>query len=84
MDGYFRDLKARLRATKGGGPEAWVRVLLQSGPQKRRGGGQYSVNIGGGDVLRGFRGPMGEVIVRAERREEGGHGWKNDLFDLHK
>jgi hypothetical protein len=82
MDGYFRDLKARVRVAKGVGPEAWVRVLLQSGPQRRRGSGHYPVNIGGEDILRGFRGPMGEAIVRAEGREEGVHGWKNDVFDL--
>ena len=84
MDGYIRDLKARVRVAKGGGPEAWVRALLQSELHQRRGGGQYSVTIGGEDVLRGFCGPMGEVIVRMERREEGGHGWKNDVFDLQK
>lgn len=83
MDGYIRDLKARVRVAKGGGPEAWVRALMQSGLQ-RRGGGQYSVTIGGEDVLRGFRGPMGEVIVKAERRVEGGRGWQNDVFDLQK
>ena len=42
------------------------------------------MNIGGEDVLRGFRGPMGEGIVRAERRAEGGSGWKNDVFDPQK
>lgn len=82
MDGYFRDLKARLRVAKGVGPEAWVRVLLQSRPHQRRRSGQYSVSIGGEDVLRGFHGPIGEVIVRAGKREDGGHGWKNDVFDL--
>jgi len=39
---------------------------------------------GGEDVLRGFRGPMVEGIVRAERRAEGGSGWKNDVFDPQK
>ena len=84
MDGYFRDLKARVRVAKGLGPEAWVRAILQSGPQQRSSGGQFAVNIGGEDVLRGFRGPMGEGIVRAERRAEGGSGWKNDVFDPQK
>lgn len=81
MDGYIRDLKARLRVAKGLGPEAWVRAFLQSGPQKRSTGGQYALNIGGEDVLRGFCGPMGESFVKAERKAEGGHGWRNDIFD---
>jgi Protein of unknown function (DUF4449) len=84
MDGYVRDLKARLRVAKGLGPEAWVRAILQSGPHKRGVGGQYAVNIGGEDLLRGFRGPMGESLVRAQRKAEGGHGWKNDIFDPQK
>src|SRR5271170_1421234 len=84
MDGYFRDMKARVKIAKGLGPEAWVRAVLQSGPQQRIAGGQYAVNVGGEEVLRGFRGPMGEGIVRAERRAEGGKGWKNDVFDPQK
>jgi Protein of unknown function (DUF4449) len=81
MDGYLRDLKARVKIAKGLGPEAWVRAFLQSGTQSRSRGGQYAVNIGGEDVLKGFRGPMGEGVIRAERKAEGGHGWKNDVFD---
>src|SRR5271170_6549476 len=57
MDGWFRDLKARVRVAKGLGPEAWVRAVLQGGTQQRSSGGQFAVNIGGEDVLRGFRGP---------------------------
>jgi hypothetical protein len=82
MDGYFRDLKARVRVAKGLGPEAWVRAILQSGPQQRSSGGQFSVNIGGEDVLRGFRGPMGEGIVRAERRAEDRGG--RMMFLIHR
>ena len=84
MDRYVRDLKARVRVTKGMGPEAWVRAILESASQQRSAGGQFAVNIGGEDVLRGFRGPMGEAIVRAERRAEGGSGWRNDVFDPQK
>jgi hypothetical protein len=83
MDGYIRDLRARVRVAKGMGPEAWVRAVMQGAPQARK-SGQFAVNIGGESVLRGFRGPMGEGIVRAERRAEGGHGWKNDVFDPQK
>jgi len=84
MDGYFTDLKTRLRVVKGLGPEAWVRAFLQSGPQQRSKGGQFMVNIGSEDILRGFRGPMGEGIVRAERNADSGHGWKSDVFDPQK
>jgi len=84
MDGYVRDLKARMRVAKGLGPEAWVHAVLQGAPQQRSPGGQFAVNIGGEDVLRGFRGPMGEGIIRAERRAEAGSGWKNDVFDPQK
>ena len=84
MDGYFTDLKTRFRIAKGLGPEAWVRAFLQSGPQQRSKGGQFMVNIGSEDILRGFRGPMGEGIVRAERNAESGHGWKSDVFDPQK
>jgi hypothetical protein len=83
MDGWFRDLRARIRVAKGMGPEAWVRAITQSAPQPRK-SGQFTVNIGGESVLRGFRGPMGEGIVRAERRAESGHGWKNEIFDPQK
>ena len=83
LDSWVRDLKARMRVAKGLGPEAWVQALLQSGPQSPgRGGGQYMVNIGGEGVLRGFRGPIGEAMVRAEMRAEEGRGWKNKIFDL--
>jgi hypothetical protein len=83
MDGYFRDLRGRVRVAKGQGPEAWVQAVLQ-GSEKRGKGGQYAVNVGGEDVLRGFRGPMGEGIIRAESRAEGSKGWKNDVFDMQK
>jgi hypothetical protein len=84
MDGYFRDLRSRVRVARGQGPEAWVRAVLQGGSQQRGKGGQFSVNIGGEEVLKGFRGPMGEGLVRAERKAEDGHGWKNDVFDVQK
>jgi len=84
MDGYVRNLKARLRVAKGLGPEGWVRAFLESGPNKRSVRGQYAVNIGGEGILRGFRGPMGEGLVRAQRKAEDGHEWKNDVFDLQK
>ena len=84
LDGYFRDLRARVKVAKGTGPEAWVRAFLQGSTQTRGKGGQFSVNVGGESVLRGFRGPLGEGIVRAERRAEEGHGWKNDIFDPQK
>jgi hypothetical protein len=54
---------------KGMGPEARVRAVMQGAPQPRK-SGQFSVNIGGESMLRGFRGPMGEGVVRAERRAE--------------
>jgi hypothetical protein len=84
MDGYFRDLRARVKVAKGMGPEAWVRAFFQGGSQTRGKGGQFAINVGGESVLRGFRGPMGEGMVRAERRAEEGHGWKNDIFDPQK
>ena len=70
-----------MRVAKALGPKVWVCDVLQGAPQQRSLGGQFAVNIGGKDVLRGFRGPMGEGIVRAERRAKAGSGWKNDVFD---
>jgi hypothetical protein len=84
LDSYVRDLRARLQVAKGQGPEAWVRAFLAGSPRAERFSGQYAVNIGSESVLKGFRGPMGEGIVRAERRAEGGQGWKNDVFDPQK
>lgn len=84
MDGYFRDLRSRVRMARGQGPEAWVRAVLQGGTQERSRGGQYAVNIGGEQVLRGFRGPMGEGIVRADQHAEQGKDWKTDVFDVQK
>ena len=84
MDSYVRDLRARVQVAKGLGPEAWVRAIFAGSPRSSRATGQYAVNIGGESVLRGFRGPMGEGIVRAERRAEGGQGWKSDVFDPQK
>src|SRR5579859_86884 len=84
MDRYFRDLRARVKVAKGMGPEAWVRAFFQGSTHTRGRGGQFAINVGGESVLRGFRGPMGEGMVRAERRAEEGHGWKNDIFDPQK
>ena len=80
LDGYGRDLKARIRAAKGLGPEAWVQAILKGGTRQRSRGGQYSVNIGE-DLLRGFHGPLGEGVIRGERRAEANEGWKSDIFD---
>jgi len=84
LDSYVRDLRARVQVAKGQGPEAWIRAIFAGSPRSGRGSGQYSVNIGSETVLRGFRGPMGEGVVRAERRAQGGQGWKNDVFDPQK
>jgi len=84
LDSYVRDLRARVQVAKGQGPEAWVRAFLAGSSRGGRWSGQYAVNIGGESVLRGFRGPMGEGILRAERRAEGGQGWRSEVFDPQK
>jgi Protein of unknown function (DUF4449) len=83
VDSWFRDVRARMRVAKGLGPETWVKALLASSGSGGRGRGeQYMVNIGGEELLRGFRGPVGEEMVRGEMRAEEGRGWKNKIFDL--
>ena len=83
-DAYFRDLKMRLGVVKGLGPEAWVYAASQSwraAMRGRRESRQYEVNIGGEELFKGVRGPLGEEVWKVGRRAEGEEGWKNVIFD---